>query len=267
MREAFQGFRAWRVPSNCWTHYQEPDIKFSSSSLAVFWWHLVFVFCRTLWMLLLIQQGDFKKTLWYLFAMCRFAWWLSLLLVIFIRNLWIFGTGLASLWPSYHYKKFIFIYSAVKWDIWFNVGSEEDPVSRMEAAQAALEAKAKEKVILIHDLQPRGFGDFKDIDFGSATSFGGLAWGMGRQLLYLWIFIAMCLFDVYLLYRIVIVAPLVGDNWVLSSLWYTLVIWCSFWGRRNQPLSTQGSLLQRPTKWEVRYLNLDQSFYLKWGMF
>lgn len=56
-----------------------------------------------------------------------------------------------------------------------NVGSEEAPVSRMEAAQAALEAKAKEKVILIHDLQPRGFGDFNDIDFGSATSFGELA--------------------------------------------------------------------------------------------
>lgn len=49
----------------------------------------------------------------------------------------------------------------------------------MEAAQAALEAKAKEKVLLIHDLQLREFGLFKDIDFGSDTSFGGLARGMG----------------------------------------------------------------------------------------
>lgn len=92
----------------------------------------------------------------------------------------------------------------------------------MEAAQAALEAKAKEKVILIHDLQPRGFGDFNDIDFGSATSFGELARAMGRQLLYLRIVIVMCLFDVYLRHRNVFVAPLVGDNYpcvVCGILW------------------------------------------------
>lgn len=159
--------------------------------------------------------------------MCRFAWWLSFLLVIFIRKLCIFRTGLASLWPSYHCKKFI----GFRWSGIFglrefgyhNVGSEEDPVSRMEAAQAALEAKAKEKVILIHDLQPRGFGDFNDIDFGSATSFGELARAMGRQLLYLRIVIVMCLFDVYLRHRNVFVAPLVGDNYpcvVCGILWW-----------------------------------------------
>lgn len=60
----------------------------------------------------------------------------------------------------------IYIYSAVKWDNclrefgYHDVGSEEDPVAKMEAAQAALEAKAKEKVILIHDLQPKGIWRF-----------------------------------------------------------------------------------------------------------